>query len=66
MNAAASYEEAVEQYLDAIKRTRLTPSQPNETLSTRHGRNWRLGNNNGLLATVSDHGEVSLGKETDQ
>ncbi|MCO6454373.1 MAG: hypothetical protein J5I93_03575 [Pirellulaceae bacterium] len=63
MDATLSYEDAVEKYLDAIKETRSLPSQPSETLSIRRGKNWQLRNANGLLATVSDDGEVSFGKD---
>lgn len=66
MNTTLGYEQAVEKYLDAIKETRSLPSQPNKSLSTRRGRKWQLRNTNGLLATVSDDGEVSLGRETDE
>lgn len=65
MNAKLDYEQAVEKYLDAIQETRLMPSQPSKSLSTRRGRTWRLRNLHGLLATVSDDGEVSLGKEVE-
>ncbi|MEW4454491.1 hypothetical protein AB1L30_17580 [Bremerella sp. JC817] len=62
MNATHSYEDAVEKYLAAIRETRSLPSQPNKSLSTRRGRTWQLRNTSGLLATVADGGEVSLGK----
>jgi hypothetical protein len=62
MNALLSYEQAVEKYLDTIRETRSLPSQPNKSLSTRRGRTWQLRNTSGLLATVADGGEVSLGK----
>ena len=61
MDATLSYEDAVEKYLDAIKETRSMPSQPSETLSIQRGKKWQLRNADGLLATVSDDGEVSLG-----
>lgn len=63
MNTTFSYEEAVEKYLDATHEAYLFPSQPSETLSNRRGRTWRLCNVNGLLATVADDGEVSLGDD---
>ena len=63
MNATHSYEDAVEKYLAAIKETRSLPSQPSRSLSIRGGKKWQLCNTNGLLATVSDDGEVSLGRE---
>jgi len=63
MNTTFSYEEAVEKYLDATHEAYLFPSQPSETLSIRRGRTWRLCNVNGLLATVSDDGDVSLGND---
>lgn len=66
MNSPLSYEQAVEKYLDAIKETRSLPSQPNKSLSTRRGGKWQLRNTSGLLATVADDGELSLGRETDQ
>lgn len=63
MNATLHYEEAVEKYLAAIKETRSLPSQPSESLSIRRGNKWQLRNTLGLLATISDDGEVSLGSE---
>lgn len=63
MNATLGYEDAVEKYLAAIKETRSLPSQPSESLSIRRGKEWQLRNTLGLLATVSDNGEVSLGGE---
>lgn len=63
MNATHSYEDAVEEYLAAIKESRSLPSQPSETLSIRRGNNWQLRNTHGLLATVSDDGEVSFGQD---
>ena len=63
MDATVSYDDAVEKYLAAIKETRSLPIQPSESLSIRRGKKWQLRNANGLLATVSDDGEVSLGRE---
>lgn len=63
MNATHSYEDAVEKYLAVIRKTRLLPSQPNKSLSIHRGKTWLLRNANGLLATVSDDGEVSFGKD---
>lgn len=66
MNATISYEDAVEKYLAAIEETRSLPSQPSQSLSTRRGKQWQLRNTHGLLATVSDDGEVSLGEDAIQ
>ena len=63
MNATGSYQRAVEKYLDALTATRVIPSQPSKSLSTRWRRSWKLRNTHGLLATVADSGEVFLKEE---